>query len=54
LPFKIKLTVNGFTIRDSSGKTYPLYLKVNPFKIFPDSKHQISFENGLILLDRNI
>ena len=49
----MKLTNKGFMIKDSSCKKYPLYLR-NSQDSIADAKQQIQFENGIILLDKNI
>ena len=53
LPYPLKLTTSGFRIKDSSCKSYPLYLRDTSDKI-ADAKQQIQFENGIILLDKDI
>ena len=53
LPYPLKLKTSGFIIMDSSCKCYPLYLRDTSDKI-ADAKQQIQFENGIILLDKDI
>ena len=35
-------------------RSYPLYLRQNAFQFWPEKKQVMRFENGVVLLDRNI
>ena len=69
LPYPIALRPLGFVIHTTDGQVYPLYLLIEPperqddeGKLPPETgagkrekiKHMIMFEQGVVLLDKNI
>ena len=54
LPYPLVLKPAGFFIAASNDRSFPLFLKIESEDAREKCKHQILFENGVVLLDKNV